>query len=87
MKTTACPADELKSLCASVLAAAIDGTLLATDWNSGSLFAWSEKNGMRKLAAGFKGAADFCVVPKGKGMTVVVPDLVKSELRFVQLSQ
>jgi hypothetical protein len=64
-----------------------DGTLLATDWDSGSLFAWSEKGGMRKLATGFKGPADFCVVPSGKGLLVVVPDLVKSERRFVQLGR
>jgi len=62
-----------------------DGTLLVTDWNSGVLAQWSAKGGMQTLASGFKGPADFCVVPKRKGMTVVVPDLVKSELRFVQL--
>ena len=64
-----------------------DGTLLATDWNSGSLFSWSEKSGMQKLASGFKGPADFCVVPTPKGLTVVVPDLVQSQLRFIQLAQ
>jgi sugar lactone lactonase YvrE len=63
-----------------------DGSLLVTDWNSGSLFHWSEKGGMHKLATGFKGPADFCVVPSGTGLTVVVPDLVQSELRFVQLA-
>ena len=62
-----------------------DGTLLATDWNSGSLFSWSEKSGMQKLATGFKGPADFCVVPQGGALTVVVPDLVQSQLRFVHL--
>lgn len=62
-----------------------DGSLLATDWNSGSLFRWSEKGGMQKLATGFKGPADFCVVPRAGGLTVVVPDLVQSQLRFVQL--
>jgi hypothetical protein len=61
------------------------GTLLATDWNSGSLFSWTAKGGMQKLATGFKGPADFCVVPQGAGLTVVVPDLVQSELRFVHL--
>jgi hypothetical protein len=64
-----------------------DGTLLATDWNSGSLFSWSEKSGMQKLASGFKGPADFCVVPTPKGLTVVVPDLVQSQLRFINLAQ
>jgi hypothetical protein len=63
-----------------------DGSLLATDWNSGSLFRWSEKSGMQKLASGFKGPADFCVVPgAGGSMTVVVPDLVQSQLRFIHL--
>ena len=63
-----------------------DGTLLATDWNTGSLFHWSEKTGKRDLATGFKGPADFCVVPgPGGSMTVVVPDLVQSQLRFIHL--
>ena len=64
-----------------------DGGLLVTDWNSGSLFHWSAKSGMRTLASGFKGPADFCVVPGGNGYTAVVPDLVKGELRFIQLAQ
>ena len=58
-----------------------------TDWNSGSLFAWSERAGMTKLATGFKGPADFSVVPSANGLTVVVPDLVQSELRFIQLAR
>jgi sugar lactone lactonase YvrE len=64
-----------------------DGTLLATDWNSGSLFSWSEKAGMQTLASGFKGPADFCVIPEAKGYTVVVPDLVKGELRMILLGK
>ena len=63
-----------------------DGTLLVTDWNSGSLSRWSPKTGMQPLAKGFKGPADFCVVPDAKRLTVVVPDLVKSELRMVRLA-
>jgi hypothetical protein len=63
----------------------MDGDLLATDWASGSLFRWNKKDGMQKLATDFKGPADFCVVPNNKGLLVVVPDLVKGELRFVQL--
>ena len=63
-----------------------DRTLLATDWNSGSLFRWSPK-GMQTLATGFKGPADFCVVPEGGGLLVVVPDLVKGELRLVRLAK
>jgi hypothetical protein len=63
-----------------------DGSLLATDWNTGSLFRWSEKTGKRDLATGFKGPADFCVVPGADGsMTVVVPDLPQSQLRFIHL--
>jgi hypothetical protein len=62
-----------------------DGDLLATDWVSGSLFRWNKKDGMQKLATDFKGPADFCVVPNSKGLLVVVPDLVKGELRFVQI--
>jgi len=63
-----------------------DGSLLVTDWNAGVLAHWSAKGGMQTLASGFKGPADLCVVPGSKGMLVVVPDLVKSELRFVQLA-
>ena len=64
-----------------------DGTLLATDWNSGSLFSWSAKDGKQTLASGFRGPADFCVIPQAKGYLVVVPDLVKSELRMIQLAK
>ena len=63
------------------------GDILATDWVSGSLFHWTKKMGMKKLATDFKGPADFCVVPNKKGLLVVVPDLVKGELRFVQLGK
>jgi hypothetical protein len=62
-----------------------DGTLLVTDWNSGSVFTWSEKAGMNTIASGFKGPADLCVFPHDDGLMVVVPDLVKSELRLIQL--
>jgi hypothetical protein len=63
-----------------------DGSLLFTDWNTGSLSHWSAKGGVTKLADGFKGPADFTVIPgKGNTLTVVVPDLVQSQLRFIQL--
>ena len=62
-----------------------DGSLLVTDWNSGSLFQWSEKMGVHKLADGFKGPADFCVMPKGKSLVAYVPDLVQSHLRIIEL--
>lgn len=62
-----------------------DGSLLLTDWNTGSLVRWTDNGEMRKLADGFKGPADFCVLPNAGGLTVYVPDLVQSQLRIVQL--
>jgi hypothetical protein len=64
-----------------------DGDVLATDWVSGSLFQWNKAMGMKQLTTGFKGPADLCAFPNGKGVMVVVPDLVKGELRFVQLGK
>jgi hypothetical protein len=64
-----------------------DGSLLVTDWDSGSLSHWTPKSGMQGLAKGFKGPADFCVIPDDKGLTVVVPDLVQSQLRFIRLAR
>jgi len=63
-----------------------DGSLLVTDWNSGSFAHWSAKGGMRPLAKGFKGPADFCVIESGKGLTAYVPDLVQSQLRIIRLT-
>jgi sugar lactone lactonase YvrE len=63
-----------------------DGTLLITEWNSAALLRWSVK-GTETLAKGFKGPADFCVVPEANGFLVVVPDLVQSELRLVRLAR
>jgi len=62
-----------------------DGTLLVTDWDSGTVFTWSEKSGMTTIASGFKGPADLCAFPQDGGLMVVVPDLVKSELRMLVL--
>jgi len=62
-----------------------NGDILATDWSSGSLFRWNKKDGMQKLATGFKGPADFCAVPNKQGLLVAVPDLVKGEMRLIQL--
>ena len=62
-----------------------NGDVLATDWNTGSLFQWNKTMGVKPLATGFKGPADFCAFPNSKGLMVVVPDLVKGELRFMQL--
>ncbi len=60
-----------------------DGSLLVTEWNSGSLARWTPKGGMEVLARDFKGPADFCMI----GDTVFVPDLVKSELRIIKLGR
>jgi hypothetical protein len=64
-----------------------NGDVLATDWATGSLFQWNKAMGMKQLATGFKGPADLCAFPNSKGLMVVVPDLVKGELRFVQLGK
>jgi hypothetical protein len=63
-----------------------DGSLLITNWDTGSLSSWSPKAGAQALAKGFKGPADFCVIPDAKGLTVVVPDLVQSQLRIIRLA-
>jgi hypothetical protein len=61
-----------------------DGSgLLLTDWNTGTLAKWSPAGGMETLAKDFKGPADFCVL----GTTVYVPDLVKGEIRIVNLGR
>jgi hypothetical protein len=64
-----------------------DGALLVTEWNSGSLMSWTAKDGTKTLASNFKGPADLCAYPTGKGLMVVVPDLVKSEIRLFELGQ
>jgi hypothetical protein len=64
-----------------------DGTLLVTEWNSGSVLSWTAKGGTKTIASNFKGPADLCAFPNAKGLMVVVPDLVKSELRLIQLGQ
>ncbi len=64
-----------------------DGTILATNWDAGALFAYTEKDGVQVLASNFRGPADFCVIPQKNGVLVVVPDLVKSELRFIKLAK
>jgi hypothetical protein len=64
-----------------------DGSLLATDWDSGSLFHWTEKSGVEKLVSGFKGPADFAIASDRSGLTVFVPDLPASQLRIVRLGK
>ncbi|APV52096.1 hypothetical protein BWI17_21945 [Betaproteobacteria bacterium GR16-43] len=66
---------------------AADGTLLVTDWNKGALFTWKGEGTREDIATGFKGPADFCVLPSGKGLTVYAPDLVKSEIRILNLTR
>ncbi len=64
-----------------------DGEILATDWVTNSLFQWNEKDGVRKLAGDIKGPADFCVVRNRDGYLVALPDLVKGEIRLIQLGR
>jgi len=64
-----------------------NGDLIVTDWISGSVFQWNKKMGKKDLATGFKGPADLCVIKNDKGLLVVTPDLVKGELRFIQLDK
>ncbi|MDH4247506.1 MAG: hypothetical protein OEW39_06795 [Deltaproteobacteria bacterium] len=63
-----------------------NGDLLASDWVSGSLFSINAKGEMTTLAKNFKGPADFAVYAISGGLMVVVPDLAKSEIRWVQLA-
>ena len=59
-----------------------DSTLLITDWKSKSLLRRHPDYSTEKLLQGFAGPADFCVVPEESGFVVIVPDLVKGELRM-----
>jgi hypothetical protein len=64
----------------------VDGSLLYTNWDTASLSHRTEAGISTPLAAGFKGPADFTVIPVGKDeMTLVVPDLPASQLRFIHL--
>jgi hypothetical protein len=63
-----------------------DGSLLYTNWDTASLSHRTESGVVTLLAGGFKGPADFTVIPAGKDeLTVVVPDLPASQLRFIHL--
>jgi len=64
-----------------------DGSILVTDWKASSLLWWEKNSGVKRLASGFKGPADFCVVPEAKGLMVVVPDLVTSKVRMIDLAR
>lgn len=63
-----------------------DGVILFTDWRAGGLFALTTQGQVVPLAKGFGGPADFAVVPQKGGYLVVVPDLVKGNLRFITLA-
>lgn len=62
-----------------------DGSLLVTDWASGTLFSWTPAKGRQTLASDFKGPADFCAITTGDGLELIVPDLIKGELRLIRL--
>jgi DNA-binding beta-propeller fold protein YncE len=64
-----------------------DGTILYTDWAHHGLFAVRPGGKPYRLAVGFKGPADFAVIPKGRGYLVIVPDLVTGVLRFIVLGR
>lgn len=63
-----------------------NGDILTTDWKTGSLIRWSKKDGIQTLASGFKGPADICAFRNKEGLLVAVPDLVKGEIRLIQLA-
>jgi len=65
---------------------AADGTLIVTDWNTGAVFSWKGEGTRQDLARDFKGPADLCAIADGAGLTVYVPDLVKSEVRILKLT-
>ncbi|MBU0514410.1 MAG: hypothetical protein KJ621_06515 [Proteobacteria bacterium] len=69
------------------LAVLSDGTILYTDWAHHGLFAVKPGGKPYQLAGGFRGPADFAVVPRGRGYLVVVPDLVTGVIRFVTISR
>jgi hypothetical protein len=62
-----------------------DGTLLYTDWAGNGLFAKEKDGNPYSLSSQFEGPADFAIMPKANGYFVVVPDLIKGELRFIEL--
>lgn len=64
-----------------------NGSLLITDWKTKSIFQWSKDSGRKVIASRFMGPADFCVVDKNMHFLIVVPDLIKSELRFIRMSK
>lgn len=64
-----------------------DGDLLVSNWDIGSIGVWSADDGMRILADGFEGPADFTVIPKDDALLIVAPDLVQGELRLIEMKE
>ncbi len=64
-----------------------DGCFLITDWKSKTLLKYSRISGIKKLADGFEGPADFCIIYEGDKVLVAVPDLVKSEIRLIRITK
>lgn len=67
------------------LAVLRDGTILYTAWAGKGLFALGKDGKSSLLSGGFSGPADFAVVPEDGGYKIIVPDLVKGELRIILL--
>lgn len=64
-----------------------DGTLIYTDWEGKGLFALDPDGKSRLLVGGISGPADFALVPNNGIYLLVVPDLVKGDLRFFTLEK
>jgi hypothetical protein len=70
------------------VAVAKDGTIYASDWKSGAIWALAPKaEAAKQLEAdvGFKGPADFCLLADGK--TILCPDMVKQQVKVVDLTK
>ena len=63
-----------------------NGDIFAPDWATGSLFVWNAKDGVKTLATGIKGPADFCVVPNVQGLLIAQPDLVQGQIRLIEVN-
>lgn len=62
-----------------------DETIIYTDWATGGVYALAPGGQPRLLAEGFTGPADFALIPEGSGYRLMVPDLVKGQLRILRL--
>ena len=68
------------------LAVLNDGTIVFSDWVTGSIYALKPGGEPHKLAEGFTGPADFCLILQGAGYRMLAPDLVKGEVRVFDLA-